>query len=76
MTIDSLKDQLGSYKSIARDKISSLYEDRNIREQQFSKTTESLQAKVELLTKKVRSRRRRRCSEDNAVKTTQARQTR
>jgi hypothetical protein len=34
LTIDSLKDQLNSYKGIARDKISTLYEDRNIREQQ------------------------------------------
>ncbi|GMH80964.1 hypothetical protein TL16_g08770 [Triparma laevis f. inornata] len=54
MTIDSLKDQLNSYKSIARDKISSLYEDRNIRESQFQKTTENLTAKVEILTKKLK----------------------
>jgi coiled-coil domain-containing protein 77 len=53
LTIDSLKDQLNSYKGIARDKISTLYEDRNIREQQFQKTTESLMSKVELLTKKL-----------------------
>ncbi|GMI06095.1 hypothetical protein TrRE_jg8064 [Triparma retinervis] len=53
LTIDSLKDQLDSYKGIARDKISTLYEDRNIREQQFQKTTESLMSKVELLTKKL-----------------------
>jgi len=36
MTIDSLRDQLNSYKNIARDKISTLYEDRSIREQQVS----------------------------------------
>ena len=34
LTVDSLKEQLERYKGIARDKISGLYEDRNVREQQ------------------------------------------
>ncbi|GMI10861.1 hypothetical protein TrVE_jg625 [Triparma verrucosa] len=55
MTITSLKDQLNSYKSIARDKISSLYEDRNLRESQFTKTAETLTSKIEILTKKLQS---------------------
>jgi len=46
LTIDSLRDQLESYKDIARDKISTLYEDRNIREQQATKTTQGLTGKV------------------------------
>ena len=41
LTIDSLKDQLNSYKGIARDKISTLYEDRNIREQQVRRGAEN-----------------------------------
>jgi coiled-coil domain-containing protein 77 len=52
-TVDSLMSQLNSYKAIARDKISTLYEDRNIREQQFTKVVEDGNRRVELLTRKL-----------------------
>jgi len=64
MTIDSLRDQLKSYKSIARDKISALYEDRSIREQQYTKQTGDLTAKITSLTGKLNA------TEDNLIAVT------
>ena len=53
LTIDSLTDQLTRYKTIARDKISTLYEDRNVRESQATAATTRLLSQVELLTAKL-----------------------
>ena len=53
-----------SYKNIARDKISTLYEDRSIREQQFTKQNTDLMGKISTLTKKLNA------TEDNLIAVT------